>query len=69
MKPCRLAMLAGAPMLMAGAAEAGFTGIKVVGKPNPYGLLVCNVFATFDRPGQDRRRVEPGPISCKEKGR
>ncbi len=53
MKAHRLAMLVGAPMLLVGTAHAGFTGIEVVGKPNPYGLLVCNVFATFDRPGQD----------------
>ncbi len=60
MKAHRLAMLAGAPLLMAGSADAGFTGIKAVvkvvppGVPGVEGALVCNVLATFDRPGQDR---------------
>ncbi len=47
----------GAPLILGGAASAGFTGITTVSKPNTIGgrpALVCNVFATFDRPGQDR---------------
>ncbi len=47
--------LAGAvgPLIVAVPAQADFTGIRTESKPNPYGLLVCNVFATFDRPGGD----------------
>ncbi len=44
---------AGAVLIAGGQACGGFVGIEVVSKPNPYGLLVCNVFAVFDRPGQD----------------
>jgi hypothetical protein len=59
MKTKALSVLAGvaAPMIIAGTADAGFVGIKVVGKPAIIGgapALVCNVFATFNRPGQDR---------------
>ena len=45
-------MLAGvsAPLIATTAASAGFLGIKVVGKPNEFGLLVCNIYAEFDRP-------------------
>ena len=55
MKMKTLAVLAGvaAPLIGTGSASAGFTGIKVTGKPNEFGLLVCNVYAIFDRPGQD----------------
>src|SRR5262245_11401817 len=60
MKAQRLAMLGAAPLLASVSAHAGFTGITVVSKPNPYGLLVCNVFATFDRPGQDRFMAAAG---------
>ncbi len=59
MKTKTLSILAGVgvPLILIGAAEAGFVGIKTVGKPNPYksfGLLVVNVYAVFDRPGEDR---------------
>ncbi len=55
MKMKTLAMLAGvsAPMILSGSSDAGFVGIKVVGKDNPFNLLVCNVYAIFDRPGED----------------
>ncbi len=51
MKMKTLAILAGvsAPLIATTAASAGFLGIKVVGKPNEFGLLVCNIYATFDR--------------------
>jgi hypothetical protein len=60
MKTKALSVLAGvaAPLIMAGTADAGFVGIKVVGKigniPGAPNAIICNVFATFDRPGQDR---------------
>jgi hypothetical protein len=43
----------GGAMLLCAPASGGFLGIEVVNKPNPYGLLACDVFAVFDRPGQD----------------
>ncbi len=60
MKTKALSVLAGvaAPLIMAGTADAGFVGIKVVGKigniPGAPNAIICNVFATFDRPGTDR---------------
>ncbi len=55
MKANTLRMLVGvtAPLILTGSVQAGFLGIKVVSKPNEFGLLVCNVYAEFDRPGQD----------------
>ncbi len=55
MKMRTLAVLAGVatPLIATTSASAGFTGIKVTGKPNELGLLVCNVYAIFDRPGED----------------
>ncbi len=41
------------PLILTGSVQAGFLGIKVVGKPNAFGLIVCNVYAQFDRPGED----------------
>ncbi len=43
----------GTPLILTGTSDGAFLGIKVVGKDNPYGLLVCNVYAIFDRPGED----------------
>ncbi len=50
-----LAVLAGvsAPLILTGSVQAGFTGISTSSKPNPFGLLVVNVYANFDRPGED----------------
>ncbi len=47
-----LRLLAGAavPLILTGSASAGFLGVKATSKPNPYGLLVVNVYAIFDRP-------------------
>jgi len=55
MKMKTLSVLAGvgAPLIATVSASAGFLGIKVVSKPNQFGLIVCNVYAQFDRPGQD----------------
>ncbi len=55
MKIKTLSVLAGvgAPLILTAHAPAGFLGIKAVGKPNEFGLIVCNVYAVFDRPGQD----------------
>jgi hypothetical protein len=44
-------------MILTGAAEAGFVGLKTVGKPVAPWLGITwlvNLFAVFDRPGQDR---------------
>ncbi len=55
MKIKTLAIAAGisAPLLLSGLGSAGFVGIKVTAKDNPFDLLVFNVYAIFDRPGQD----------------
>ena len=59
MKTKALSVLGGisVPLILAGTAHAGFVGISVVTKAPGGGLpansLVCNVFATFTRPGQD----------------
>ena len=55
MKVAALAVAAGmsAPLIMGGSASGGFVGLKTVVKENPFGLLVINVYAVFDRPGED----------------
>ena len=55
MKIKTLSVLAGVgvPLILSAHASAGFLGIRAVGKPNEFGLIVCNVYAMFDRPGQD----------------
>ena len=55
MKMKTLSLLAGvsAPLIMTTAASAGFVGVKTTIKDNPFGLLVVNVYAIFDRPGED----------------
>ncbi len=55
MKATTLRMLVGVttPLILTGSVQAGFTGISVTSKPNEFGLLVCNVYADFDRPGED----------------
>ena len=55
MKAKTLSVLAGvsAPLILSGSTDAGFVGIRVFHKLNDYGLFVCNVYATFDRPGED----------------
>ena len=55
MKARTLNLLAalGSPLIVAGSASAGFTGIHVVAVPNPYGVNVMRVYAEFDNPGQD----------------
>ncbi len=62
MKVTTLRMLVGVttPLILAGSAKAGFTGISAVSKPNEFDLLVVNVYAEFDRPGQDTMRLVAG---------
>ncbi len=50
----------GTPLILTGMSHAGFLGLKTVGKGNPYGLLVVNVSAIFDRPGEDRMSAVGG---------
>ncbi len=54
----------GAPLIATATASAGFLGIKVVSKPNAFGLLVCNVYAEFDRPGQDFMQAVAGTANA-----
>lgn len=62
MKTKTLLLLAGvsAPLILTGTSHGGFLGIKAVGKDNPFGLLVCNVYAIFDRPGEDHMLAVAG---------
>ena len=55
MKIKTLAIAAGVsiPLILSGSVQAGFTGISTTSKPNAFGLLVVNVYANFDRPGED----------------
>ena len=55
MKATTLRTLVGvtAPLIVTGAVSAGFTGISTLSKPNPWGILTVNVYADFDRPGED----------------
>ena len=55
MKIQTLAVAAGvsAPLILSGSAPAGFVEMTTTSKPNDFGLLVVNVYAVFDRPGQD----------------
>jgi len=50
----------GAPLIATATASAGFLGISVVGKANEFGLVVCNVYANFDRPGEDAFQAVAG---------
>ncbi len=62
MKMKTLSMLAGvgAPLIATASASAGFVGINTVIKENPFGYLVVNVYAEFDRPGQDEMQAVAG---------
>ena len=55
MKIRTLAVAAGvsAPLILSGSASGGFVEVTSTSKPNAFGLLVVNVYAVFDRPGQD----------------
>ena len=62
MKLKTLSVLAGvgAPLILTGSSDAGFTGVTTTGKPNPFGIFVCNVYAEFDNPGNDRMMAVAG---------
>ena len=62
MKATTLRMLVGvtAPLILSAAASGGFLGITTTSKPNPYGLLTVNVYAVFDRPGEDHMTAVAG---------
>jgi hypothetical protein len=62
MKMKTLSVLAGisAPLIATAAADAGFVGVKVVAKPNEFGLFVCNVYAEFDNAGNDAMQAVAG---------
>ena len=55
MKIRRRALLAAgaAPLILSGATHGDFVGLVVESKPNDFGLLVCNVYAEFDTPGEN----------------
>ena len=41
------------PLILSGSASGGFVGISTTSKPNEFGLFVVNIYAEFDRPGED----------------
>ncbi len=55
MKANRLAMLCAgaAPLILSGAAPAGFLGIMTRSADNPFSVYVDRIYAVFDRPGDD----------------
>jgi hypothetical protein len=55
MKLRTLSVLAGVgvPLILTGSSDAGFVGLTTAAKPNQFGLLVINVYAEFDNPGND----------------
>ncbi len=62
MKATTLRILVGVavPLILTGSVDAGFTGISTTSKPNEFGLLVVNVYAVFDRPGEDHMLLVAG---------
>ncbi len=62
MKIKTLSMLAGvsAPLIATASAPAGFLGITSVVKGNTGDLIVVNVYANFDRPGEDFMQAVAG---------
>ena len=57
-----LAVLAGmsAPLIVGGSASGGFVGIETASKPNEFGIFTVNVYAVFDRHGEDLMSVVAG---------
>ena len=66
MKMKTLSLLAGVsvPLIATASASAGFLGIKTVSKEQVLvpGLLVVNVYAEFDRPGEDQMQAVAGTM-------
>jgi len=64
MKAATLRLLVGVttPLILGGSVRAGFTGISTASKPNVFGLLTVNVYAEFDRPGEDFMRTVGGTM-------
>ena len=62
MKMKTLSVLAGvsAPLIMAAPSDAGFVGVYVTKKDNPYDLMTVNVYAEFDNPGNDWMQAVAG---------
>jgi hypothetical protein len=62
MKTTTLRILVGVttPLILSGSVRAGFTGISTASKPNPWGILTVNVYAEFDRPGEDHMLAVAG---------
>ena len=52
-KTLAIAASVSAPFILSGSASGEFVNVYGVLKPNNFGLLVVNVYALFDRPGED----------------
>jgi hypothetical protein len=62
MKVKTLAVAAGvcSPLILSGPADAGLIGVTTTDKPNPFGILVTNVYAEFDNAGNDWMQAVAG---------
>ncbi len=62
MKIKTLTLLAGisAPLILGGSTFGGFLGLNTSFKPNGFGITTLNVYAVFDRPGEDHMLAVAG---------
>ncbi len=62
MKARTLSVAAGVsvPLILGGSASAGFVGIETTSKPNEFSIFTVNVYAVFDRPGEDLMQAVAG---------
>ena len=67
-----IAAAVGAPLILGASASGGFVGVECTAKPNEFGLLTVNVYAVFDRPGEDLMIAVAGtpnnPLDIRVKG-
>jgi hypothetical protein len=48
------------PLILSGSVDAGYVGLTTADQPNPFGILVTNVYAEFDNPGDDWMQAVAG---------
>ena len=62
MKVKTLVVAAGvsSPLILSGSVDAGYVGLTTADQPNPFGILVTNVYAEFDNPGDDWMQAVAG---------
>ena len=53
-----------APLILGGSTFGGFLGLNTSFKPpNAFGITTLNVYAVFDRPGEDHMLVVAGTMN------